>query len=143
MKINSLKENRNLYTILILNFLSKFAHSCFFCLFSVYLLQKGRTLFEISMIMGTFSLGIMIFEIPTGILSDFFDKKRCVLLSFVLSLFAYCIIFCSINLYFLIVAEIILAIGAAFQSGCLESWVFDVLENDKYKSYFIISEISL
>lgn len=44
---------------------------------SLLFIQKGLNLAQISIVIGLYSLSVIILEIPTGIASDFLGRKRC------------------------------------------------------------------
>jgi len=103
------------------------AISFFFSIYQLFLVEKGLSLLEINLINGCFMLANFLFEIPTGVIADFFGRKRSVIIGLWLYSFSFLIYFLSDYFWQFLVAEIIGALAATCISGALESLVVDAL----------------
>ena len=115
---------------LIIRLLAKMAHSCYFCLFPVFLFNRGYSIFDISILDTIFSIGIVLFEVPTGIIADRMRRDKCIHLSYILMLLAYLFIYIDISFPMLVVANLIMALASAFSSGIIDVWLLDGLKGD-------------
>ncbi len=98
---------------------------------TIYLLSIGISLADVAKIQIVFSVCILIFEYPSGYLSDLWSRKGLVLLAAIL-LAAYLLILSSApDLYALYFAEIIYALSLSAISGSFEGWTRNVAEGDE------------
>jgi len=116
----------------IIRLLARIAHACYFCLFPIYLYNRGYNVFDISVLETIFALCIVLFEVPTGIIADRMRRDKCIHLSYVLLLFSYVMIFVNQSYIILVIANIIMALSAAFSSGIIDVWLIDGLQNEGY-----------
>lgn len=117
---------------LIVRMLAKMAHCCYFCIFPIFLYKRGFSVFDISVLETVFSLGIVCFEIPTGLIADRIRRDKCIHLSYVLLLVSYVMIFLNQSYGILVAANILMAISASFSSGIIDVWLIDGLESDGF-----------
>ena len=103
------------------------AISFFFGTYQLFLVEKGLSLLEINLLNGCFMLANFLFEIPTGVIADFFGRKLSVIIGLWLYAISFLIYFLSDYFWQFIVAEIIGALAMTCISGALESLVFDAL----------------
>jgi DHA1 family quinolone resistance protein-like MFS transporter len=89
---------------------------------------RGLNLFEIGLVVGVYSLTIVLLEVPTGGLADAIGRKRvatlaygCIALASLTFLFAF-----SFPVFLL--AFILNGIGRALSSGALDAWFIDALQ---------------
>lgn len=131
---NIKKQIRNLY---IISTLSSFqiAGASWVAL----LAARGFSLTEIGIAEGVFHMASMLFEIPSGVISDVFGRKKCMILSqcmFVVS--AFLMIF-SRGLPGICISLVVSAFGYNFVSGTREALAYDSLkvagQEEQYLSY--------
>ncbi|NMB56990.1 MFS transporter [Candidatus Beckwithbacteria bacterium] len=67
-------------------------------------------------------------EIPTGLFADKFGRKKATIIANILLLIGAIIDASALNIYWLVVASMIMNIGTAFVSGSLEALVYDSLK---------------
>jgi len=107
----------------------------------VYFLEKGFSLFEVSLTMGIIILGMIIFEIPTGALADILGRKRSVIIGWFAGGLIWILIPFMTNFYWLVCVLIAFAFAVTLISGAQEAWVIDLLDRQKRSSlsenYFI------
>lgn len=127
------------------------AGSLTFATYTIFLRAHGLSFFESSIINVFFMLGIMVFEIPTGMIGDYFGRKPSIVISCLLNAIGMIIYCFAGNLSLFIAAEIIIALGRTFSSGSDIAWLKDSLDEIshdhnlehllavmKYKSSFMV-----
>jgi DHA1 family quinolone resistance protein-like MFS transporter len=89
---------------------------------------RGLNLFEIGLVVGVYSLTIVLLEVPTGGLADVIGRKRvatlaygCIALASLTFLFAF-------SLPVFLLAFSLNGIGRALSSGALDAWFIDALQ---------------
>jgi MFS family permease len=98
---------------------------------TLFLLDAGLSFFEVFVANGAFSLGTVLFEVPTGVLADTLGRRA----SFLLSV---CVLAASTLLYVGLAeveagvlafsaASVLIALGFTFYSGAMEAWLVDAL----------------
>jgi MFS family permease len=135
MKQTSSKAVRRLY--LFLTFGNTLAASLIWGINTIFLLDAGLSNFEAFAANAFFTLGMVFFEVPTGIVADTWGRRASFLLGTVtLSL--------STLLYFLLwhihapfwewaAVSVLLGLGFTFFSGATEAWLVDALHATKFK----------
>ena len=107
----------------------------------IYLRDIGFTFFQISILMFSYGLCTLIFEIPTGALADSFSRKYSVLIGFIITGVAAMFIPLFETFYTSIFGWSLAAIGITFTSGAEEAWIIDNLNHlkrkDLHHEYFI------
>ena len=96
----------------------------------------GLTQTQTQMLQSWFMLWIFILEIPTGVFGDVRGKKFSVMMGYALTMmgaFAYSIV---PNIWIFAFAEFLFAMGAAFVSGALEAWMYDISKKLKIENKF-------
>lgn len=126
---------RNIYLYLVLG--NTLAASFIWGINTIFLLDAGLSNFEAFMANAFFTVGQVLFEIPTGIIADTFGRRTSYLLgAFTLSL--------STGLYLYMwnihgpfwgwaLSSMLLGLGFTFFSGALEAWLVDALHATGYK----------
>ncbi len=98
---------------------------------TLFLLDAGLDLFETFVANAFFTLGQVIFEIPTGVAADTVGRRFSILMSVaILSLatLAYVALsFMGAGVVLFSIASVFLGLGFTFYSGALEAWVVDAL----------------
>lgn len=104
---------------------------------TIFLLDAGLSNFEAFSANAFFTLGQVIFEVPTGIIADTFGRRISYLLgaitlsiSTILYLFMWHI---QGPFWGWAGSSILLGLGFTFFSGALEAWLVDALESQKFK----------
>jgi MFS family permease len=91
---------------------------------------------QFAIIMGVFSLSILVFEIPTGALADLLGKKKTLLLSrFMYILEIFLIAFFN-GFWIFLIAKIISGIGVSLTSGTGSAMLFDTLKKQKREGQY-------
>jgi MFS family permease len=103
---------------------------------TLFLLDAGLDIFEVFIANAAFTAGMVLFEIPTGVVADTSGRRRSFLLS-AITLLVGTLGYWSISrfgggLVPFIVASILLGLGFSFYSGAVEAWLVDALRATGY-----------
>jgi MFS family permease len=91
---------------------------------------------QIQSLQSWFMLWIFILEIPTGVFGDVKGKKFSVIFGFTLSIIATFLYSIVPNIWMFALGEFIFALGAAFVSGAMEAWLYDISKDLKAEEKF-------
>lgn len=101
------------------------------------MLNAGLSIFEAFLANAFYTLGMVIFEIPTGIVADSWGRRTSYLLGTVTlstSTILYYVLWQTHAAFWLwAVASMLLGLGYTFFSGAVEAWLIDALHHVKYK----------
>jgi MFS family permease len=94
----------------------------------VLILQsRGLDLFQIGILMGAYSLTIVLLEVPTGGLADSVGRKRVSMVAYSTTMIAGLILLFSFSFSLFLVGWILAGVGRALASGSLDAWFVDAL----------------
>jgi MFS family permease len=104
---------------------------------TLFLLDAGLDIFEVFVANAAFTAGMVLFEIPTGVVADTSGRRRSFLLSALILLIG-TLGYVSISalgggLIPFVVASIVLGLGFSFYSGAVEAWLVDALAATGYE----------
>lgn len=104
---------------------------------TLFLLDAGLDIFEVFIANAAFTAGMVLFEIPTGVVADTAGRRRSFLLSAV-TLCAGTLAYVGIatvgwGLVPFVGASILLGLGFTFYSGAVEAWLVDALAATGYE----------
>jgi MFS family permease len=88
---------------------------------------------DIAFIQSFYMLAMLLFEFPSGILTDIWSEKRMYLVSLLLLVISFFIIFISESVIMLSISWFIYGISTASMSGSLESYFIRSYKNNEYK----------
>jgi MFS family permease len=101
--------------------------------------ENGLTTSDLFIIQASYSLTIVIAEVPSGYLADLFGRKSIIIAGSILGFTGYLIYTVSHNFWGFLLAEIILGIGQSMISGADSALLYDSLakqgRKDKYMMY--------
>jgi MFS family permease len=104
---------------------------------TLFLIDAGLDIFEVFIANAAFTAGMVIFEIPTGVVADTSGRRRSFLLSaatLLVSTLAYVAIAAvGGGLALFVAASIVLGLGFSFYSGAVEAWLVDALKATGYQ----------
>ncbi len=112
--------NQKIYLLSL--FLYNFARVLPHAVLTVILLDKGMTVSEIAMVQSFYMLAAIIFEFPSGLLTDLLSEKAMYQLSLVLIGISYVLIMVTNTFYLLCLAWFIYGMSSASMSGSLDSY---------------------
>lgn len=121
------KTNRTVYlaSLFFYNFARVLPHA----ILTVILLNKGLTVSQIAIVQSFYMLAAIMFEFPSGFLTDIWSEKIMYQLSLVLIGISYFIILFTNNYYLLCLSWFIYGMSAASMSGSLDSYFIRRAEN--------------
>lgn len=121
------KTNRTVYlaSLFFYNFARVLPHA----ILTVILLNKGLTVSQIAIVQSFYMLAAIMFEFPSGFLTDIWSEKIMYQLSLVLIGISYFIILFTNNYYLLCLSWFIYGMSAASMSGSLDSYFIRRVEN--------------
>jgi MFS family permease len=103
---------------------------------TLFLLDAGLNIFQVFLVNTVFSIGMMIFEIPTGVLADTRGRRFSFLLSTLVlaaGTLGYVISARTPgNMLGLSVMSVVMGLGFTFYSGAVEAWLVDALKASAY-----------
>ena len=116
---------------LVLTGLFTLAASLMWAVNALFLLDAGLDIFEVFVVNASFTVGLVLFEIPTGVVADSAGRRPSFLLS-ALILIIGTVGYLSIaglggGLAGFVLVSLILGIGYSFYSGAAEAWLVDAL----------------
>ncbi|MEK7496678.1 MAG: MFS transporter [Patescibacteria group bacterium] len=91
----------------------------------------GLALREVFIIQAVFSATIVILEIPSGYWADIFGRRKSIIIGTCLAVLGMAIYSVSYDFYSVLIAEIILGVGASFVSGADSALLYDSLAEMK------------
>jgi MFS family permease len=99
---------------------------------TLFLLDAGLDIFEVFIANAAFTAGMVLFEIPTGVVADTAGRRRSFLLSAVTLLVGtlgyVAIAATGGGLVPFVAASLVLGLGFSFYSGAVEAWLVDALQ---------------
>jgi MFS family permease len=131
------KARQIIRTYLVLQFGNTLAASLIWGINTLFLLNAGLSIFEAFLANAFYTLGMVIFEIPTGIVADSWGRRTSYLLGTVTlsaSTILYFVLWQAHSPFWLwAVASMLLGLGYTFFSGAVEAWLIDALHHVRYK----------
>ena len=92
---------------------------------SLLMLTRGATIETISLVVGLYSLTVIVAEFPSGVFADLYGRKDAFLLSCALSLASYCLFLFSRAIPLLLIGMVLNGLSRAFSSGSIEALMID------------------
>lgn len=110
------------------NALTQIPLAMVFPTYVIFLVDNGLSMAEVGVVNFAFMIGVFLFEIPTGVVADYFGRKTSVLFGVFFHALAALIYFASYGIVGFVLAEVMCAFGSCFVSGALDAWVKDSLD---------------
>lgn len=102
----------------------------------VFFQKNGLSLTQIFIVEAIFSIGLVLFEVPTGAIADFFGKKASLITGGIVWIIS-CLLFAfGTGFYTLMFAYLVWALGQALSSGADTALLYDILDKDNNEKYF-------
>lgn len=115
-------------------------------IFILYFISKGFTYFQASFLFVALFLAPVVFEIPTGAISDIYGRKISVFIgNFIMGILILLVPFID-NMLFLSLIFFLIGFSLSLTSGADEAWVVDFLKKKKNKNMvkdFYIKKFSI
>lgn len=126
--MENLSIKRNTLVFLLSNFLVSMAYSLPHSILTVILLAKGLSLSQILIIQSAYSIAIVLFEFPSGLLADNYSRKNLYSLSKLFLIIMFLIVLFSNQFYLIFAAWFCYGIAAALDSGTLDAYIINQLK---------------
>ncbi len=126
--MESLSIKRNTLVFLLSNFWVSMAYSLPHSILTVILLAKGLSLSQILIIQSAYSIAIVLFEFPSGLLADNYSRKNLYSLSKLFLIIMFLIVLFSNQFYLIFAAWFCYGIAAALDSGTLDAYIINQLK---------------
>ena len=105
----------------------------------IFFQQYSLNFTQILLISAIEGMITFIFEIPSGVLADAWGKKKTVLTGILVGIFGLACYIIHPSFVFFIVAEVLMAVGSAFESGARTAIIYSKFEayniKDEFRSY--------
>lgn len=119
---------RNTFVYLLANFLVTVAYSMPHSILTVILLSKGLSLSQILIVQSAYSIAIVLFEFPSGLIADNYSRKNIISLSKLFLIVMFLIVLFSNNFYLIFAAWFCYEIASALDSGTLDAYIINQLK---------------
>lgn len=96
----------------------------------IYFLNNQLDFFQIGILLSIKEVIVYIFEVPSGIIADYYGKKNELMWCFVFYIISFFIFFISKNFVLMIFAMIFFGLGKAFRSGTHKAMIYQWLEKN-------------
>ncbi|WP_210361649.1 MFS transporter [Borreliella valaisiana] len=124
-------------------FLSELARTLPHAVLTIILINKGLSLKNIAIVQICYMAAIIIFEFPSGIISDIFDRKTVYLVSIFLLMISYFIIFKTSSFVLLCISWFIYGMSAAINTGTIDISFTKLYQNNSKKLKAFISFVKI
>jgi MFS family permease len=122
--------NGNVRCYYISLFLLKMSAALPHSVLTVLLLEKGISIRQIAVIQSVYSIAIVLFEFPSGVLSDILNRKYLFLFSKIFLFLSFIIIFSSNSFLLITGAWFLYGICTALDTGTLESEIINEIKKN-------------
>ncbi|MEA3378974.1 MAG: MFS transporter [Nanoarchaeota archaeon] len=89
--------------------------------------ENGLSIKEVLLLQSFFSIGIILFEIPSGYFSDVIGRKTTIIFGCILEFIGFSVYSFSYGFIGFLIAELILGLGSSFLSGTDSAIIYDGL----------------
>ena len=95
----------------------------------IFLMGKGISLFEISILIAVREIIINLFEIPSGLIADHFGRKKELYFSFSFYILSFLCFFLTDSFFTAFLAMVLFGLGEAFRSGTHKAMIYTYLDS--------------
>lgn len=124
----SLLKQKNVSIYLVITVLMTLSYALPHAILTVLLLSKGISISQILLIQACYSVGIILSEFPSGLISDIWSRKSIYIIAKLFLLVMYLLVWLSANFWVLAFAWFLYGISAALDSGTLDSEIIVTLK---------------
>jgi len=109
------------------------AASLIWAINTIFLIQLGGlTLFQVMLVNAIYTVGSMVFEVPTGVIADTIGRRASILLSVVTLMISTLLYVITPQMGWgfagFAVASVLIGLGYTFQTGAMDAWLVDALD---------------
>lgn len=113
-------------------YLYKFMGQCLpiYAFYTILFIEKGMSVSNLAVLLALWSLFTIVFEVPSGILADRWNRRNMLAIAAALQGFCFITWYFSHTFFMFAVGFVFWAISAAFTSGTEEGLIYDNLKSD-------------
>lgn len=130
-------------SVQIIYYLKFFATGVIVPILSLMLLSRGATIETISLVIGVYSVTVIVAEFPSGVLADIYGRKNAFLFSCFLCFLSYCVFLFSRSAVVLLLGMVANGLGRAFSSGSIEALMIDQATELQYPLERVTARLSI
>lgn len=104
----------------------------------IYLLGRGFSFFQIGLLYAIRESVMYVFEIPSGIIADYYGRKKELYMCFIFYIISFISFFYGASFAIVVVAMFFFGLGEAFRSGTHKAMIYSYLEEmnwTEHKAY--------
>ena len=94
----------------------------------IYFLSNGLNFFMIGILFSIKEVIIYLFEIPSGVIADYYGKKNELKFCFIMYIISFILFFIGSNYLIMLLAMIFYGLGDAFRSGTHKAMIYEYLD---------------
>ena len=119
-------------------YIYKFISQCLpiYAFYTILFMQRGQSITNIATLLALWSAFTIIFEIPSGVLSDRWNRRNMIVLSAILQGICFVIWFFSHTFLMFAIGFVFWSMAIAFSSGTEEGLIYDNLKSDGCEESF-------
>jgi len=119
-------------------YIYKFISQCLpiYAFYTILFIERGRSVTDIAVLIALWSAFTIVFEIPSGILADRWNRRNMLAIAAVLQGLCFIIWFFSHTFLMFAIGFVFWAIAGAFTSGTEEGLIYDNLKSDGCEESF-------
>lgn len=104
---------------------------------TLFLMGAGLDIFQVMLVNTAFTVGQIVFEVPTGVIADTIGRKFSFLLGN-LTLFVSTLLYVASyrfgwGFWAFVGASVVIGLGFTFQTGAVDAWLVDALDHTGYE----------
>ncbi len=101
----------------------------------LFLLSGNLNLFQIGLLYSIREIIMYIFEIPSGIIADYYGRKKELYMCFIFYIISFIFFFLTNKFSVAIIAMVFFGLGEAFRTGTHKAMIYSYLEEKDWKKY--------
>lgn len=119
-------------------YMYKFMSNCLpiYAFYTIFFIERGQSVTEAALLIALWSVFAIIFEIPSGILADRWNRRNMLALASVLQGICFVLWFFSHSFIMFAAGFVFWALSGAFTSGTEEGLIYDNLKSDNREEDF-------
>ena len=103
---------------------------------TLFLMDAGLDIFQVMVVNAMFTVGMVLFEVPTGVVADTIGRKAsflmCVVVTFITTLLYVAAAEFSWGVWAFTSISVLIGLGFTFFTGAVEAWLVDALDYAGY-----------
>jgi MFS family permease len=104
---------------------------------TLFLMDAGLDIFQVMLVNALFTAGMVIFEVPTGVVADTIGRKvsflLCISVLFVTTIFYVVAAGLGWGVWAFAGISVLIGLGFTFFTGAVEAWLVDALDHTGYE----------